>query len=509
MAKKSTKAQQGSVTSLNLVFNGGLNYSESDANIADNEMKRALNIIYNSQTGVPETRPGTSCQTAAKCSGDNPILQGYYYEKSSSEKWHIAACNGKLYYLSGVDLDAWTEIGSLNDSSTVPSFITFNSKLLIADGGTNIKTWDGSTYDALDDGLEATALSTIKGRVVANSTAAGSNDLVTFSGPYDETKWDTSTEGAVAIRAGFGDNMEVNAFAVFGDDLVVSKRGDAEKRFYRINVASALETDWYSQILSENNSAQNAHCMVGAFNDVFFVDTNGFKSLKGVQQYGDLQIDLVGSKVNTLFGNSDCDGISYIPLYTSVWYLINTRVFAYHRIADGQGNIINAFTDMIFQWGRVTSVYQSGDDVFLCGYNGYLYKLDPDLGSDEVSPGVTENFPCIIKSKQFSFFGGGILRRADLQISPISSGDAILVAITPNETTTIKMITLVEPEGDVYSLTGDVSDWNDFVYSADDGTNYEVSRNRVRGNSIQFEISSTSGQFGVTGLKAEVALVGG
>jgi hypothetical protein len=513
MATRSSKAQQGSLQSISLNFSGGLNYSSAPANIKDNELTRALNFLYNSQTGTPEVRPGTRCQTAATCDGTNGILKIYYYEKSSSEAWLVGACNAHLYYLSGVGLDAWTEIGALNDTTTVPSFLTFHSKLLIADGGTNIKTWDGTTYASLADGLGVTALATIKGRVVANSTAAGSNDLVTMSGPTDETKWNTSTEGAIALRAGFGDNMSVNAFAVFGDDLIVSKRGDAEKRLYRVNVADATATNWYVQSLTENNCSQNAHTIISAFNNVYFVDTNGFKSLKGVTEYGDLQTDLIGAKVNTTFtANSVCSEVAYLPYFTAIWYIMGDRVYAYHRLIDADGNLGHAFTDMLFKQGAIKSICQAGSNIYMAGANGYLYTLDltNTYSTDETEPGVTVAFDAAFKTKRFSFFGGAILRKTELYLDPIKAGTAYLYAITPdNESILLETLRLRTAGQELYDATGDLNDATEDLYDMGMTPWFETSRNRIRGASIQFNIVIASGRVGIEGLKAEFAMVEG
>lgn len=506
MAKRASKAQDGAVQIISMKFDGGLNYAQSPANISDNELVRMLNYIYNSQTGTPEIRPGTTCTTTLAAKFATPILKIFYYERSSTEAWLVGVSGGKLYYL---DTDIWTEIGSLNDAVTVPSFVTFNAKLLVADGGTNIKTWDGTTFGALSDGLAATALAVIGNRVVANSST--SNDLVTLTGPNDETHWNTSTEGAVAVRAGFGDNMAVNGFAVFGDDLIISKKGDAEKRLYRLNVSASDTTSWYVAILTENNCAQNAHCLVGAFNNVFFIDTNGFKSIKGVTEYGDLQVDLIGSKVNTLFTEvSSCDGMAYLPLFTAIWYMMGDRVFAYHRITDGEGVIHHAFTDLVFQQGRIRSVCQAGDVIYLAGNNGYLYQIDSTVSTDETAPDTTSAYTSVFTTKKFPLFGNGIVRRTELYLKPLASGTATLTGITPaNESIALKTITLRGDGEYLYDATGYLNDATDELYSMGTAPWFETSFSRFRGASIQFQIASSSGRVGIEGLKTEVALVGG
>lgn len=516
MAHRSSKAQDGVLSTLNLRFDGGLNLSQAPANIADNELTRAFNYIYDASTGTPQTRPGTRCQTAAKCDSTYGILKIYYYEKSSSEAWLVGVCNGNLYYLSGGSLNAWTKIGALNDTTTVPSFLTFHSKLLIADGGTNIKTWDGSAYSALADGLGATAIATIKGRVVVNSSVAGSNDLVTMSGAEDETMWDTSdaTNPAIALRAGYGDNMSVNAFSVFGDDLIVSKKGDAEKRLYRINVADATAANWYAQSVTENNCSVSAHTMVSAFNNVFFVDTNGFKSLKGVTEYGDLQVDIIGSKVNNLFtSGTACSELAYLPYFTAIWFIVGERVYAYHRIFDAAGNASHAFTDMLFEQGQINSICQAGSStIYMAGNNGYLYTLDltNTYSTDQTDPSTTSAYESTLQTKRFPFFGGGIVRRTELYLDPILSGTAYLYGITPtNESITLKTITLRNAGEYLYDATGYLYNATELLYDMGMTPWFETTWNRCRGTSIQFKISSTSGRVGIEGLRTEIAMVEG
>lgn len=501
MGMKSSKAQQGATTSIQVRFDGGLNYSQSPSHIADNELTRALNVVYDSQTGVPITRSGTSCVTATALA--NPILAIYNYEKSLTEKWIVCASGGKLYYL---DYDAWVEIGSLNDSATIPSFLTFNTSLLVADGGTNLKKWNGTTLTSLSDGYSSTAISEIGGRVVINSKR--DLDLVIFSGIEDETMWDTAdlTNPAVGIRAGFGDNMAVNGFAVFGTDLIVSKTGSSMKRVFRISTAGAL-TEWSAGLVSGAVCAQNPQSIIAAFNDIYLVDDNGFKSIKGVTEYGDLQVDLVGAKINTQFNGATCDGIVFIPAYTALWFILGDRIYAYHKMRDSF-----AFTDLQFQQGRITSIVQSGNTIYLAGYNGYLYKMDA-TERDEISPAVFSAYNTVIETKRFSFFGGGILRRTSVELKALETTLGSIANLRANtveqDGTLLKAINIISSATYLYDATGDLNDATIELADMSGSAWIETCTNRVRGSSIQWQIDSTTGRFGIEGLTAEIALVMG
>ena len=503
-------AKHENVQHISMVLSGGLNYAQAAANIDDNELKRAMNFIYDPMTDTLITRPGTTCQTTTALG--SPILRGYYYEKSPIVGYHVCASGGFLYKVTGAALDTYTSIGALTDATTVPSFLTFNNKLLIADGGTRIRTWDGTTYGTIATSPPATALSMIKNRVVAN--ASDELDSVYFSAPNDAegaSAWDTAVT-AIGLKAGYGDSLTVNAFAVLGDDLIVSKVGDKEKRTYRVNVASATASEWYVQDLSQNNAAQSAQTIISAWNNVFFVDTNGFKSIKGTDTYGDLQVDPVGRKISTIFQqNYDSDSISYIPAYNAIWFNIGGRVFCYTERPDQEtGQMISAFTDLLFTWDRCTSVYQAGDDVFLTGWDGLLHKLDDSISTDETTPGVTANYTSAVRTKTFSFFVDGILRKLQWYLNPKSAGTGLIYGCTEDETKTLLKTVTITAEGEyLYDSTGDLEAADDELYDTGSSSWIETSRNRIRDQKMAFELVLTSGRCGIQWCKAEIAILEG
>jgi len=514
MAIKSSK--QANVQSLNLILNGGLNWAQSRGNIADNELTRAKNFIYDPATEILITRPGTDCVTADPTA--DPMTVGFYYEVSTTEAYHVCAAGTKLFYITNADPlgDAWTEIGTdLLTGTYPPSFLVFNNLLLIADGDTHIKSWAGAVIGTVDTGItdspDANALSMIKNRVVANSISE--LDSVYLSAPNDasSTGWNTSAT-AVGLKAGFGDLLSVNAFGVFGDDLIISKKGDRSKRIYRVNVADATPANWYVQDLSQNNAAQNARCMVSAWNNVFFVDTNGFKSIKGTDTYGDLAVDPIGSKINTVFLESNtCDGMYYLPTYNTIWFSVLDRVFAYTEHRDPQtGDTIPAFTVVEFEWGRCTSMYQAGSAVYLTGYNGYLYKLDDTLATDEVTPAVTSAYLSTVRTKTFHFGGDGILRKLQVYVTPKAAGSGLIQVCTDDNITTTAKTFTPEAEGEfLYDATGYLADATGYLYDTGTSPKVETTRNRLRNDEMAFQIELTSGRCGIEWCKAEIALVEG
>lgn len=477
--RKSTKHEN--LKSFEIELDGGLNYSSSPTNLANNELKRSTNWIYDPSTDLIIVRPGTECVTGAvEHKLATPIRKLYYYEKSLVAAWLVCASGAKLYYWS---TDEWVEIGALADATTVPSFLTFNNKLLIADGNADIRTWDGTTYGTIASSPQATILAEIKGRVVCNAT--DEPDSVYMSGSEDETDWNTTTGNALGLKAGFGDMLEVNGFAVFGDDLIVSKKSSTgkTKRLYRIDTSDTTSSNWVCKLLSVNNSCQGSNTIETAFNNIFFCDDDGFKSLKGVQEYGDLQVDQTGEKVNSLFKNNTCDEVKFIPKYNAIFFAVGDRVMVY-----SEKNQRGRFTDLIFQWGRVRSFCQVGSVVYLAGHNGYLYKFDEALATDETVPSTRVAFQTYLRTKTFTFFNDIVLRKTQVFLTPLIAGSGNLYTINyTGAATAIATIT----------VTAESYPW------------VETCRNRVRAQALVFEIRLTSGAVGIERIQAEIAIVEG
>ena len=84
----------------------------------------------------------------------------YFFEKGDGESWLVCVSNGILYRLNNDgELQYWDAVGMLDSSIVLPSFLTFNDRLLIADGGMRIKAWAGE-IDNWSDSYAATFVST-------------------------------------------------------------------------------------------------------------------------------------------------------------------------------------------------------------------------------------------------------------------------------------------------------------------------------------------------------------
>jgi hypothetical protein len=514
MARRSKKHKD--VVTMQIQLDGGLNRSEDERNIPDNAMSWCYNMVYDVGDQNLRTRPGLVWVTNEIAGGGTltQILNLHFYVKDSTNSWMCCAADGNLYAMTYAVLvgatPQWTLVGALTDSTTKPSFLTFNSKLLIADGHTAIRQWDGTTYNTITDSPPATALFEINNRVVANAT--DDLDAVLFSGPEDETDWDTASGAAVSVRAGYGDGLKVNGFASMRDLLVVSKVGTgstAAKKIWSLDT-SGTPSDWYASYLSHTNASTQPHTIANMMNDVVFIDTDGIHSIRSVIEYGDIQTDpkfghRISSEVSALPGIE----ARFLSKRGAVWFIFSgtQRVFAYHPMIGADG----AYTELNFS-SKMTSVCEAGDYSYMSSNNGHLYLLNDSSKTDELTENVITNVTTDVRTKLFTFEGEkAIVRYIAPGIQYNLSGvvkvgvyDKDLDAFHELGSVTLEALAseqmLYDATGDLYDATQPLG--QQAIYTG------EV-RQRYRSKAIMFALNSAVGAYTLANITARVAIVKG
>lgn len=300
-------------TPVRLTTEGGLNLSVQPTELAPNELSVAYNVDYTPTTGKLQTRAGI--QIAAVNQLPAPIEFLYTFVRSSTESWLVCVAGGKIYkiddfggklltsdneeikdkdgnnILFGDPVQTWQEVGDIESNN--PTMITFNGHLVIADGSDKgLLSWDGSTFKRIDGSPKgATAVYTQQNRVICNAAGQAELDAVYFSKPEDETGWSTQ-DGALILRAGYGDGLEVNGFSTISTTLIVSKVAResgivVKKQFHGVNMSGDV-ANWSAYSVSNLNAAVNPHALLQVGQDVLYVDSEGFEMLTPTQRYGDI-----------------------------------------------------------------------------------------------------------------------------------------------------------------------------------------------------------------------------
>ena len=522
MPRRATKSQ--SLEPISIVNSGGINLFEAANRIGDNESPQMYNWIYRPNSGVPIVRPSIRCAVAVGEKFSTSIVKLHYYVKDASNQYLMCVSNDDLWYLDGSD--QWQKVADLTAGS-VPSMITFNGKLCLADGS-GIYTWDGTTWATATTSIQPTILFEHDNRVVANDSQSTGLDAVCFSAQEDETGWTfTAAGGAVLIRAGYKDGLKVNGFGSFGGNLLVSKTSQAaggSYGMYRISTPgnpydASSNLEWKSEPLPTNTGAEDDHLMIMGDGVPYLHSKEGFRVIEGTEKFGDLVSRSIGAKIRPLFGVGALQTMSmmaYIPKMASVFIFpeSDSEFYIYHPWNQAFTTI--GMSDVIF-----TDAVQAGDDIFLSGNNGYIYKLGDDyLEYDLTAPSTSAIIESSLKTKNISFGVDGFLKRTEIYIEPITEGTlSVGVSNSSSETITeIKSIDL-EPAStyaqDLYLFTDDLGglSTNLTTHPEQDlsaGGNapwVESIYNRYRGKDLTFTMT-TEGRCGIGEIRAQVALVG-
>lgn len=496
MGQRSSK--HASETVIHIAPTGGLNLVGAPSDIAENELRRAHNMVYAPETGKLRVRPGFRFWKW------RPAIDVYFqnlYWFSTLDLVIGQASNHGLYTTDPVPGGSWTQITTVYGET---AFIEFNGKLIFADGD-SLRSWDGTNFETLADGIKPNAVVEMNGRLVINDTV--DKDAVWFSKPYDETGWDTN-DGAVFIRCGYGDGLYVNGLAYIGHDLIVSKNGHNQK-MYRIMTGGSSD-QWQVTKLIDRASCESPLTIEAIHSDILFLDRGKLKNISSVQQYGDLKLFSLGAKINTEMSKRWFDGesarfIRHIPSIDQVWMSYGNDIFIYHLSTQN-------FTTVSLARRKITAVMNTMDNVIVASEIGHCYTIDEHSFEDEYEQGVKAPYYGIMRTKEFRFpLSEGIIKRIQMAFEAITEGNGqIEVIVTGGRSlgylpVEYKAVKFYYGDADMtygdmdtpYGLAGGAYDWIDNAWN----------RVRLPGFSIQFR--SLRGRVGIEDINVRVAGVNG
>jgi hypothetical protein len=505
---------------INFRLSGGLNLTDPNHMLADNESPNLHNFIYRVNSDRPIVRPAIRVAVAAGEKFTTSIVKLHYYVKDASNQYLLCVSNDDLHYLDGSD--EWQKIADLTAGS-VPSMITFNGKLLVADGS-GIYSWDGTTWATVTTSIKPSVLIEHDNRVVANDTQATGLDAVYLSAPEDETGWTaTSVGGAVLVRAGYKDGMAVNGFASYNDNLIISKTSltDEKRAIYRLqtygNPYDSTTLAWKTNVLFNDTGADDIHQMLTADGSIYFNSQEGFRSIEDTDRYGDLMSQKIGSKIRPLFGGDTLKVISklaYLPKMNAIFMFASTSNTFYAYFPW-----LGAFTTLGLADITFTDAVQAGDSIYLSGDNGYIYTFgDNYLYLDAPTPATTQNIAALAITKTVDFGVEGLLKKLECFIEPITIG-TMTVSVKKNGgdwveigeytlssgSTATDFFTFLDDFGGLStSLTTNPE--QDLVATANEPSVY-TNRARFRAPNMALRMA-ISGRCGLSGIDASVAVIG-
>lgn len=522
---------------IEMKVDGGLNLSVHPSDIGDNELSTAYNVVYEPSSGVMRTRDGI---TAVGLPLADPITVLYPFTRKEGESWLIAVSGKKLWRMSVpqktlvtkdgerlVDKDGnvlvsndgsteplhWIEIGPVETRR--PSMISFNGKLLVADGSTSgILSWDGTTLSRIAKSPQATALYTIKNRVVANSAKDGELDAVWMSKTEDETGWDaTSSGGALGLRAGYGDGMVVNGFSSISSLLLVSKTATVDgkvtaKQFHGIETGGGDASQWSAREVSTNNAAIGPNALVSWGQNALYIDSEGVESMVPVNAYGDVQNDpVVGAKINSvvapLVSGTDSATATILHRQSAIIFLFDEspRIFLY-------STLLRQFTEVEYPEG-ITSASDYGEATYLGGESGQLYILNGT--ARDINGDTHEDIVSVVRSRLWEMPVRTLLTKTFARVDCIDPGELELAAFSGrgSQKATLLQQAYGADNRAARDLNLAVEDLADATYSLYAEPERRVeSRQRMSFEAIMLQLRTLSGRIAINGIAADVRQVG-
>ena len=477
---------------LNMVPVAGVDKSASAANISDKALSRGYNVYYDPGTSKLSTRPGFRCATTTALPAGVDVLQHFGGMAGAVPFSHLMCVSaGKLYKLNGA---AWDEVATLESNN--PQMVTFNSKLIIADGGAGLKAYDGTSISVLAGSpTKPTAVKEVNNRLVANSSDMP--DYFFLSAAEQHDKW-AAADGGYKLPAGYGDGLKINGFATMHNKLVVSKASSNKKMFYGVTLAGDASA-WQSIPLSVANAAIGPHAITNLGGSAYYVDTDGFSRLFPTDTFGDVGEDsevgfTMASEFRRFCRNAETISLTWVPSLGALACIFKGGGLKEFHIFNPR----HGFTEWeSADFKGLNCVCEVGGKIYLGSESGYLYEMHT-AGTDEVTPGDVRDLWGVVRFKLFETSNGKDLfleAGTKVNVDYITSGAYNLEVYAGNAENKVLLQSFDTVSGSAQQELYDAdTSIVDATYGLDSSTTgKDICRSKFRGKGLMFQIRTHSG----------------
>lgn len=378
---------------------GGLNVMTPEDRLKPNEFSLGMNTFID-LNGLLTVRPGIEYMC-------NSYQDGYTTDDICEINFGagplVAVANHNSVYIAapsiwqtGVvtlsSLDHF-DIGGGDSTQLVPFYGSAQPRLLAAKGG-RIYAASSPTTAVTINGAGApdkvVSMTTAYNRIFAVGDGTYPNRLfISAPGDCTTTAFDSTGGNAEYI------DMSGKCMAVcrWGKLIVVFM--ESPRSVIRLDVTNPDPANWAVERKEAiiDAGAVNKYCMVEIGSDLYFLDSDGLKSMQGLEQYGDVGIGASGVKIKNL--------LSIEPTTARMWHDPNKgylavkptvgKIFSYHYLYDAWAPFFSHYDDLRWdvQFGRYISAIDSmfyqvlvRDTGTMLPLVGHLAHENYDLASD-------------------------------------------------------------------------------------------------------------------------------
>lgn len=388
-------------------FDGGVNLSTTEDNLADNELVEGLNMNLNID-GSLYTRQGCD-QYGSTLTGAGRITSIYYARTTTgANEARIVTTKQKVYKDNGAG--GWTDItgATTPPDDTLWMWRMFNNVAIGVNGssvpqkyafGAALADLTGSPPD------KCKLIEVFRGRVYL----AGDTDEPTAlhaCAAGNASDWTTSLD-AFLIYVDKDNGHPITGIVKFFDNLVIFKR----KGVYLLTPADNIPGNMQLSQIFDDIGCVSPYSIKQIGNEVVWADDDGVYALKATQQFGDVAYaavskkvqpwidDQAPTKINECYGH-DCRGVNQYRLsWPKASATTNNHVLVrdyYHQAWLHHEGIAFACYG---RWEVGSYVYQMAG-----GYDGKVYRVDTTENDDGAA------FVKKVKTKRYTW-GSPVVRK--------------------------------------------------------------------------------------------------
>lgn len=310
-------------------FSGGLNTSNSDDSIAENQLSQAVNVEIDHATGKLKTVAGTTDILNFGASSAKIVAAMYdAINKKVLLVREIISGDSAVRSVLAVDFVNDTVSSTLGNLSgdLYPICASWENGILIATGG-KLQYFDGTALNTITNSPNASCVYVRDGRVLVTDE----NNLW-YSGVGDEEKWEENTNddsSAKFTEIGYKDGGQLLATAELSNDVLMVKDN---RRMYRLN---GKYPDWVISEISRNVEVRGRMGICSVADLVFILGSDEVQNIQAEASYGNMKpqdvATLITSEVRSLAEDTI---LRYLPKLNQVWAISGEVVLVYDLITQ-------------------------------------------------------------------------------------------------------------------------------------------------------------------------------
>lgn len=387
-----------------LSFEGGLNTTADDTQVAPNEVRRSDNCRLTEFGGITK-RLGTRNLHTSALGGGNPVRGGYAWLRASGQQL-LAYANGKLYTATyAAPPITFTDQGGTMSTSTYPSFAQFRystatEAVYIADGGP-LNKWNGAALtENIANTPNVSRLAVYNQRLFGIS---GTNETLYFSELNDGDSLGYAPSGGGSANViTFGDQYITNIVALRSSLLIFHVSGIS--RFTGISLDD-ISIKAGAQGITSDVGTIAPESVVSTENAAYFLTDRGFYV---ATEYG---VQPISQKIDKTIRTFDQTASNRVCAAHNRgkreiwWYLPDLGVFVYNYFLKAwSGPFNNGYVSPVTHalWEATDTL--SKPIVLTGGASGFVKQGDyPSTYFDNVLAGGTGGtaFSMVVTPRRF------------------------------------------------------------------------------------------------------------